>query len=552
MLTCAFTPSVTAVAGSLPLSALFGLLPLLVFFVMLGVFRIATHWCALGSLAVALAIAALGFRMPIALAALSATQGAAFGLLVICYIVVAAVWLYNLSESSGRGDDVRAVFSRVGRGDLRIQALLIATAFCALMEGLAGFGAPVAITCAMLLALGLPPLKAALVTMVANSLHVAFGAMAIPMITTARLGGVETTLLTATGARITPLFLIWLPFVLLAILDGFRGIRQLWPAGLVSGIGMAAGHFLTANWISYELTAVVGALLSFVLVALLLLLWSPRTPEEQRTAMEGEDLGTGRIALAFLPYWFVVLVFAVAKLWRIGVDVPAALKASDLKIPWPGLDGKLLTAAGEPSSDTVLSISTLASPGTMLVFASLVVILVYSARSSGGRFPFSAREGLAVLGRTASSLKLAVLTICTVMALAYTMNFSGQTVAIGTALAGTGMAFAFFAPVLGWIGTAVTGSATSAGALFANLHSTVAAQTGLSPQLLLAVNEIGGGIGKIVSPQNLAIAATSVKQEGLEPELLRSAAPYSIGFVLLLSAITALASFGILGFIIAT
>ena len=552
MLTSAFTPSVTAVADSLPLSALFGLLPLLVFFVMLGVFKIPTHWCALGSLGVALLIAALGFRMPFGLALLSATQGAAFGLLVICFIVVAAVWLYNLSEASGRGDDVRAIFSRVGKGDLRIQALLIATAFCALMEGLAGFGAPVAITCAMLFALGLEPLKAALVTMVANSIHVAFGAMAIPMITTARLGGAETSLLTSTGAHITPLFLVWLPLVLLAMLDGKRAVKQLWPVGLVSGAGMAAGHFLTAHFVSYELTAVVGALLSFALVALLLMFWSPSTPQDQLTTSQGESLGAGRVLLALLPYWFVVLVFATAKLWRIGFDLPAALKATDLKIPWPGLDGRLLTPAGETSGDTVLSISTLASPGTMLVLASLVVTIVYALNSSGGRFPFSVSKGIATLGSTVIGLRMAILTITTVMALAYTMNFSGQTVAIGTALAATGTAFAFFAPILGWIGTAVTGSATSAGALFASLHSTVAAQTGLSPQLLLSVNEIGGGIGKIVSPQNLAIAATAVKQEGLEPELLRRAAPYSIGLVLLLSILTTLASVGVLGFLIAS
>lgn len=551
MLAAAFTPSTTAVAGSLPLSALFGLLPLAVFFVMLGVFKIATHWCALGSLAVALLVAAFGFGMPLGLAALAATQGLTFGLLVICYIVVAAVWLYNLSEASGRGDDVRAVFSAVGKGDIRIQALLIATAFCALMEGLAGFGAPVAITCAMLLALGLEPIKAALVTMVANSLHVAFGAMAIPMITTAKLGGVETTQLTSTGSNITPLFLIWLPLLLLAMLDGARGVKQLWPVGLTAGFAMAFGHWATAHFVSFELTAVVGALLAFALVAGLLAVWTPSTPEDQRSAIASEKLGAGRIALALLPYWFVVIVFAVAKLWRLGVDLPAALKATDLKIPWPGLDGRLLTPAGEVSKDTILSVSTLASPGTMLVLASLVVIAVYSATDSNGRFPFSWKKGIATLGSTVMGLKMAILTISAVMALAYTMNFSGQTVAIGTALAATGAAFAFFAPILGWIGTAVTGSATSAGALFASLHSTVASQTGLSPQLLLSVNEIGGGIGKIVSPQNLAIAATAVKQEGLEPELLRRAAPYAIGLVLLLSLITTLASIGVLSFLVA-
>lgn len=550
VLAAAFTPSTTAVAGSLPLSALFGLLPLALFFVMLGVFKIATHWRALGSLAVALLIAAFGFKMPLGLAALAPTQGLTFGLLVICYIVVAAVWLYNLSEASGRGDDVRAVFSAVGKGDIRIQALLIATAFCALMEGLAGFGAPVAITCAMLLALGLEPIKAALVTMVANSLHVAFGAMAIPMITTAKLGVAETTQLTSTGSNITPLFLIWLP-LLLAMLDGARGVKQLWPVGLTAGFAMAFGHWATAHFVSFELTAVVGAPVAFALVAGPLAVWTPTTPEDERSAVATEELGAGRIALALLPYWFVVIIFAIAKLWRFGVDLPAALKATDLKIPWPGLDGRLLTPAGEVSGDTVLSISTLASPGTMLILASLVVTIVYSVNSSGGRFPFSMSKGIAPLGRTVIGLRMAILTISAVIALAYTMNFSGQTVSIGTALAATGTTFAFFAPVLGWIGTAVTGSATSAGARFASLHSAVATQTGLSPQLLLSVNEIGGGIGKIVSPQNLAIAATAVKREGLEPELLRRTAPYSIGLLLLLSIITTLASVGVLGFIIA-
>lgn len=552
MFASAFTPSTTAVADSLPLTALLALLPLVVFFVMLGVFKIATHWCAIGSLAVAIAVAVLGFHMPAGLSLLSATQGATFGLLVICYIVVAAVWLYNLSEASGRGDDVRAVFSLVGKGDLRIQALLVATAFCALMEGLAGFGAPVAITCAMLLALGLPPMKAALVTMVANSIHVGFGAMAIPMITTAKLGGIDTPLITSTASSITPLFLIWLPFLLLAMLDGARGVKELWPIGLASGIGMAVGHYATAHFISYELTAVVGALLSFALAAGLLSFWTPSTPDDQRSAANGsESLGAGRITLALLPYWFVVIVFAVAKLWRFGVDIPAVLKATDVKIPWPGLDGNLMTLSGEVSTDTVFTLSSLSSPGTMLVLASLVVIAVYSATDSDGRFPFSVSKGIATLGSTIMGLKMAILTITAVMALAYAMNYSGQTVAIGTALAMTGAAFAFFAPILGWIGTAVTGSATSAGALFANLHSTVAAQTGLSPQLLLAVNEVGGGLGKIISPQNLAIAATAVKEEGMEPELLRKALPYSVGLLLFLCIITALASMGILGFLIA-
>ncbi|WP_026460278.1 L-lactate permease [Schaalia suimastitidis] len=553
MLPTLFAPSTTAVADSLPITALLALLPLLVFFVMLGVFKIATHWCAIGSLAVALAVAGFALKMPLSLSLLSASQGAVFGLLVICYIVVAAVWLYNITEASGRAADVRTIFSLVGKGDLRVQALLISFCFCGMLEGLAGFGAPVAITCAMLLALGLSPLKAALATMVGNSLNVAFGAMAIPMITTARLGGVTTEVLTSTSTRITPIFFLIIPFLLLAMFDGARGVRQLWPAALVSGAGMGAGHFITAHFISFELTAVVASLISFVLTGLLLVVWRPPTPEEQRSETDTArmKISPARIGLALLPYIFVVSVFAVAKLWRIGWDIPAALKSTDLPIPWPGLDGNIGTVAGEVSKDTIFVLSSLSSPGTMLLFAGIVVTLVYASTSSGGLFPFTIRQGIATLGTTLSSLKTAIFTIACVMALAYTMNFSGQTVAIGTWLATTGAAFAFFAPFLGWLGTAVTGSATSAGALFANLHSAAAQQAGLSPQLLLAVNEIGGGTGKIVSPQNLAIAATAVKQEGLESELLRKAAPYSLGLVTLLGVITFLASIGVLGFLIA-
>ena len=211
MIHAAYTPSTTAVGSSLALTALLGLLPLVVFFVLLGVFKVKTHVCAIISLAAALAAAILAFSMPVDLALLSATQGAAFGLFPIVYIVIMAVWLYNLTEKTGRSEDVRRVFAAVGKGDMRVQALLIGFCFCGLMEGLAGFGAPVAISCAMLLALGVPAIKAALVTMVGNALNVCFGAMAIPVTTAAKLGNSSADAVGATQGRITPLFLCWIP-----------------------------------------------------------------------------------------------------------------------------------------------------------------------------------------------------------------------------------------------------------------------------------------------------------------------------------------------------
>ena len=550
MIYAAYTPSTTAVGSSLALTALLGLLPLVVFFILLGVFKVKTHVCAIISLAAALAAAIFAFGMPVDLALLSATQGAAFGLFPIVYIVIMAVWLYNLTEKTGRSEDVRRVFAAVGKGDMRVQALLIGFCFCGLMEGLAGFGAPVAISCAMLLALGVPAIKAALVTMVGNALNVCFGAMAIPVTTAAKLGNSSADAVGATQGRITPLFLCWIPVLLLGILDGKRGMKQAWPAALVAGVTMGLGHILAANFLSYELTAVFASLLSFASVTLLLRVWRPRTPEEQLSETSSEKLSGSRVALGLLPYWLVVVIFAVAKLWTAGIDVPKALESTDVTFGWPGLDGQLIDAKGQAVKATQFTFSWLSSPGTMLLLTGLIVAFVYGKSSSGGKYPFSFGKGMTTLWKTVVDLKLAILTIAVVMALAYVMNFSGQTVAIGTWLAAAGGAFAFLSPILGWVGTAVTGSATSAGALFANLQSTAGAKAGISTQLLLAANEIGGGIGKIVSPQNLAIAATAIKEPGSESTLLRKAAPYSIAFIALLGMIVVLASSGTLGFLI--
>lgn len=550
MIHAAYTPSTTAVGSSLALTALLGLLPLVVFFILLGVFKVKTHVCAIISLAAALAAAIFAFGMPVDLALLSATQGAAFGLFPIVYIVIMAVWLYNLTEKTGRSEDVRRVFAAVGKGDMRVQALLIGFCFCGLMEGLAGFGAPVAISCAMLLALGVPAIKAALVTMVGNALNVCFGAMAIPVTTAAKLGNSSADAVGATQGRITPLFLCWIPVLLLGILDGKRGMKQAWPAALVAGVTMGLGHILAANFLSYELTAVFASLLSFASVTLLLRVWRPRTPEEQMSETSSEKLSGSRVALGLLPYWLVVVIFAVAKLWTAGIDVPKALESTDVTFGWPGLDGQLIDAKGQAVKATQFTFSWLSSPGTMLLLTGLIVAFVYGKSSSGGKYPFSFGKGMTTLWKTVVDLKLAILTIAVVMALAYVMNFSGQTVAIGTWLAAAGGAFAFLSPILGWVGTAVTGSATSAGALFANLQSTAGAKAGISTQLLLAANEIGGGIGKIVSPQNLAIAATAIKEPGSESTLLRKAAPYSIAFIALLGMIVVLASSGTLGFLI--
>lgn len=544
-----FQPDTSAIGASLTWSALVSLLPLVFFFVALGVFSLPTQWCAVGSLVVAIIVAVIGFDMPVGMSLMSAVEGAAFGLLPIIYIVIMAVWLYNLTERSGRSKDVQAVFSLVGKGDKRIQGLLIGFAFCGLLEGLAGFGAPVAIACAMMWALGLPPVRSAIAVMVGNAINVGFGAMAIPVTTVANLGGEDPVVVGATMGRITPILLLLIPFLMLFILDGFRGIKQCWLAAVVSWFGMAAGHLVGTHLLSYELTAVFASLLSFILLAALLTRWSPTTPEELRSPPADERLSVSQTVLGLLPYWLVVIVFAIAKLWTFGVDIPGALDSTTFSFVWPGLEG-VMAAQGGQNSAVVFSVPWLASPGTMLFLTGLIVCAVYAASDGGGKYRLPFREGLRTLGVTIYELRISILTICLVMSLAYVMNLSGQTVTIGAWLSATGAAFAFLSPLLGWIGTAVTGSATSAGALFGNLQATAAQSANLPPQLLLGVNEVGGGIGKIISPQNLAIAASAVKSEGSESEILRKALPYSLSLIVLLGAITFLASNGILGFLV--
>ena len=542
-----FTPSTTAIGSNVFMTALAGILPLLLFFVLLGAFKVKTHWCALISLIAAILIAVIGFKMPVTLSLLAAGQGIVFALIPIIYIIIAAVWLYNLTEVSGRSKDLRAVFNTIGKGDIRVQALIVAFSFCGLLEGLAGFGAPVAIVAAMLVSLGLPPVKAAVVTIVGNAINVGFGAMAIPATTAGRLGGQNPLLVAADMGHLSWIIACFVPLILLWILDGGRGIAQLWPLALISGIATAAGHFVTTSF-SYELTAVLASLIGLAASYVFLLVWTPKTPDEYRSNDAQEDRPDGsRITLALLPYVLVVVVIALTKLWKIGVDIDSVFKATDIKIPVPGLHGVLVNANGQAVSSTIYTFQFLSNPGTWIFVTAIAVAFIYGRTSSGGRFPMTFGKGIATLFKTISTLKISILTICLVMGLAYVMNMSGQTSAIGAALATTGIFFAFLSPILGWLGTAVAGSATSAGALFANLQSTAAQIAGLDPATLLAGNTIGGGIGKIVSPQNLTIAATAINEPGSEAEILKKAAPYSIALLLVLCALIFLASQGYLG-----
>ncbi|MGW9432678.1 L-lactate permease [Streptomyces decoyicus] len=546
----AYTPDVAAVGDSLTATALLGLVPLATFFVLLMAARRPALHSALGALLAALLVAVLGYGMPLQLGVLSATQGLAFGLFPVMLIVVSAIWFYELTVASNRFEDLRRSFNSVGRGDLRIQAMLIAFCFGGLLEALAGFGAPVAITAAMLMALGLPRLTSAVTVLVANTAPVAFGAMAIPITTAGTLTGIPAEDLAGVIGRQSPLLALFVPQLLLFLVDGRRGLRQLWPIALVTGAVFALAQFWCSAHFAYELTDVVAALAGFGAAVIMLRFWSPTTPHDQRSRVEAEPLTGRRVSLAVLPYFLVIAVFALAKLHVGALDVPKLLGAFTLQLNWPGLYGNLLAADGSPAGSAVYKLEVLGNPGTLLLLSGLLVMLVYSRAKDSDRFPMSARTGLSCAGRTLRNMRTAIATVATVLALSYVMNQSGQTLAIGTWLAATGAFFAVLSPVLGWLGTAVTGSDTSSNALFATLQQTAGKAAGIDPTLLVAANTTGGVVGKLISPQNLTIAATAVEQPGTERILLRKVAGYSVAMLAVLCVLVALQSLPVLSWML--
>lgn len=542
----AYTPDTESVGGSLVASAIVALIPLTTFFVLLGLLRLKAWMAGIGALVAAIIVAVLGFGMPAHLALLSATEGGVYGLFPIMWIVVCAVWLYQLTVVSGRFDDLRAVFDMVGGGDRRVQAMLIAFCFGGLLEALAGFGAPVAITGTMLLALGIAPLRAAMTVLVANTAPVAFGAMAIPITTAAGLTNIPGHDIAAIVGRQTPLLAAFVPLLLLFLVDGRRGLRQCWPIALVTGVTFAVLQFLTSNFFTYELTDIVASLGGLAAAVVMLRFWRPTVPESEETRLEVSPHGalTGsRIFWAVFPYLAIIVVFGIAKLWKIGADVPAWLSSTDVSVHWPVLDSGLTSGA-------IYKLTWLSNPGTLLFITGILVTIVLASATSGGRFPLSVGQAARSLVRSVVDLRISILTVASVLALAYVMNQSGQTLTIGTWAAASGAAFAIVSPMLGWLGTAVTGSDTSANALFAQLQQTAAHGAGLDPNLLVAANSSGGVVGKMVSPQNLTIAAASVKLPGEESRIFRAVFGYSIAMLAVVCVLVFLQSTPVLDWMI--
>ena len=553
-----FTAVTDAVGGSLALSALVATIPLLTFFIMLLVVKARAHWSALVALAASLLVASFGFTMPFDLAGLSALRGAIYGL-VICWVILGAIWFYQITVLSGRFEDLRRTFDRLGGGDLRIQAILIAFCFGGLLEALAGFGAPVAITATMILALGVKPLKAAITVLLANTAPVAFGAVAVPIVTAGDVGGKDSYVIAAIVGHQAPFLAMFVPVILLFILDGMKGVKDGWLPAFVIGISFAIAQWITAATPAYNLTDVVACIVSMGAAVLFLRFWKPRGVEGVREryglpsqSEEKEALPAVRVWMALLPYLIVVAIFGLVNL---NAGLKAWLKTVAIKINIPALSSRLVTKDGTPVKDAPYTFTWLSNPGTLLIISGLIVAVVYFFFNEKGRYGFKFPAVFAEFGSVIYRMRWTILTIASVLALAYVMNFSGQTVAMGTFLAGLGTIYAVLAPVLGWIGTAVTGSDTSANALFSKLQVSAAENlqhagvSGATPELMLAANTTGGVVGKMISPQSLAIAATSVDMEGKESDILKAVVPWSFAMLVVVCLLVFLQT-NILSFLI--
>ena len=520
-------------AGSLALSALVASLPVVVLLAMLGVWHVRAHLAALAGLTTAGAIAIFFYKMPVTLAAEAAGLGAAFGLFPIGWIVLNAIFIYQLAVETGEFEALKKQIANLS-DDRRIQALLIAFSFGAFIEGCAGFGAPVAITGAMLLGLGFKPLEAAKLALIGNTAPVAFGSLGIPLVTLASVTGLNLQALSAMVGRQLPIFSLIVPFWLVAAQVGWRGMREVWPACLVCGASFAVTQFLVSNLHGPLLVDLAASVASMLALVALLRVWRPAGAEIRNPKSEIRNPFR-----AWLP-WLLLSVcvglwttpFAKTLLNGCAPDVkkpPSTWQAP--RFPITPLAGNVIrvppvVAQPEPEKAS-FTLNWLSATGTALLLAGVMSGLILGVRPAA----------LARLyGQCAWRVRVSLLTIALMLALGYTTKFCGSDITIGLAFTATGKWFPFFSPLLGWLGVALTGSDTSSNVLFGNLQKSTAEQLHLSPILTAAANSSGGVMGKMIDAQSIVVASVATGGHGESPgagTILRAVFWHSLALALL-------------------
>jgi len=497
------------VAGSLPLSFLVAVLPIATVLVMLGVLRRPAWQSSLGGLIVGFVIAVLVWRFPVGLALDSVAAGVVFALWPVMWIVFNALLLYNIAVASGRFEAFRAWLIDHLPNDRRVVLVVIGFCFGALLEGIAGFGVPVAITSALLILVGTPPLEALTFTLIFNTAPVAFGALGVPVTVLGAVTHLSPVTLGAMIGRQLPFFALFLPFYVMAIYGGMRSVRALWPVLLVAGASFAITQFATSNYINYALTDVLSSLVSLVVTLGFLRAWTPAPDPAfaiRLAAQERLEASTVAPWQGWIPWILVsvvVIIWTTLKVFAIGASA----------IPWPGLHNQVvITLYSTPDHPALYGAIWAFQPlatGTAILLSAILTALI--AGVSFATF-------LDAIVATWRQSRIAILTVALIVGLAFLMNYSGLNYTLGLGVASVGIFFPLLSAFLGWVAVFLSGSDTSGNALFGNLQVVAANQLGLNPVLIAATNSSGGVMGKMISPQNIAtgVSVTDLKgQEGL-------------------------------------
>jgi lactate permease len=504
--------------GNVGLSALVAGIPVIFLFWALAYKRMKGHWAALGAVTLAVLVAVIVYGMPAKLALLATFNGALFGVFPVCWIIITALFIYNMSVKTGQFEIIKNSLASI-TDDRRMQALLIAFSFGAFLEGAAGFGTPVAITAAMLTGLGFNPLYAAGVCLIANTAPVAFGAIGIPIVVAAKVSGIPELAISQMVGRTLPFLSIIIPLYLTILMSGWKKGWEVWPACLVCGASFAIVQFLTANFMGPLLPDILASIASIVCVVLFLKVWHPKEswhfPEEKASLVrEHLKFTGGQVFRAWAPF-IILSVFVAA--W----GIPSIKEALDslflVKFQIAGLHNMVLK--GTTPIGAVYSLNLLSAAGSAILFAGIFSVPVMGS---------SVGTALDVAGDTVNKLKWPILTIALILGFAFIFNFSGMVVTLGNAFAATGVFFPFFAPFLGWLGVFMTGSDTSSNAFFSKLHVVTAQQIGVDPVVLVAANSSGGVCGKMISPQSISVATSATNQVGKEGDIFRFTLKHSI------------------------
>jgi lactate permease len=506
------------IAGSLGISALFAAVPIVVLFVMLGVLRKPAWMSALAALASALIVALGAYGMPVQLALISAIYGAAFGLFPIAWIVFASIMLYRLAVDTGKFEIIKDSIGGLTT-DRRLQAMFIAFSFGAFIEGAAGFGAPVAVSGAMLAGLGFNPFYAAGICLLANTAPVAFGSIGIPVTTLANVTGLPVLPLSAMVGRLCAMISVVIPGYLIVVMAGGKRALEVLPAILACGLSFAGMQFYVSNYMGPELTDIMSSLTCIVVMVFVLKLWKPRTimrlEGDQPVTAAIQKHTPGAIFIAWAPYLLLVIfvltwgepgIKAAINAWTHSLwpsDLPLHATLPN-RLLVPGLHNMITQmppVVPKPAPYAALyEMNWLTASGTACLLATLAAALVLRVKPS---------KVVSIYVATFKQLALAMATIASMLGLAYLMNYSGMTSTLGLAMAASGWAFPFFSAVLGWMGVFLTGSDTSANALFGNLQVVTANALGLNPVLTASVNSAAGVMGKMISIQSIAVAVAA-------------------------------------------